>query len=143
MFRPAERDSRIEVSAEPLPPIDKPRKTGRLRRWLIAIGILVGVLLVLVGIKASQIFTMVKAGKSMLPPPESVTAVQAKTSEWRPVRSAVGTLVAVRAVTLSAEITGAVKEIAFEHGFWELGRFAVLYRSLYGESPSVTLARRD
>lgn len=34
-----------------------------------------------------------------------------------------------------------VTEIVTEHGFWELGRFAVEYRALFGESPSVSLRR--
>ena len=34
-----------------------------------------------------------------------------------------------------------VTEIASDHGFWELGRFSVDYRSLFDESPSTALRR--
>ncbi len=33
-----------------------------------------------------------------------------------------------------------VKQIALTSGFWELGRFAVEYKRLFGESPSETLS---
>ncbi|MBR0830725.1 AraC family transcriptional regulator [Bradyrhizobium manausense] len=34
-----------------------------------------------------------------------------------------------------------VTQIVTDHGFWELGRFSVAYRTLFGESPSRTLRR--
>jgi len=37
--------------------------------------------------------------------------------------------------------TATVTRIATEHGFLELGRFSVGYRTLFGESPSVSLRR--
>jgi membrane fusion protein (multidrug efflux system) len=86
------------------------------RITLIAIGSLVLVLVVLAGIKFAQIGTMIKAGKSMAPPPESVTSAKVQAGDWPTVRAAIGTLVAIRGVTLGAEITGAVREISFDSG---------------------------
>jgi membrane fusion protein (multidrug efflux system) len=71
---------------------------------------------VLIGIKAGQIGSMIKAGKAFVPPPEAVTSAQAEATEWEATRAAIGTLVAVRGVTLGSELAGLVREIGFESG---------------------------
>ncbi len=47
----------------------------------------------------------------------------------------------VRRALLRADPSKTVTQVATDHGFWELGRFAVAYRALFGESPSATLHR--
>ena len=48
----------------------------------------------------------------------------------------------VRRALLRADSSIAtVTRIATDHGFWELGRFSVNYRMMFGETPSVTLQR--
>ena len=99
--------------------VSQEQRTGRLNRrriWIVAILALVGVVVVLAGIKAAQIATMMKAGKSFTVPPESVTTAKVQAQEWQSQRETVGTLVAVHAVTVASEVAGTVREIGFDSG---------------------------
>ena len=46
-----------------------------------------------------------------------------------------------RALQQADPLRTTVTRLATDHGFWELGRFAVSYRALFGESPSESLRR--
>ena len=48
-----------------------------------------------------------------------------------------------RALRQATRDATSVTKIATGFGFWQLGRFAVEYRSLFGESPSATLRRQS
>jgi membrane fusion protein (multidrug efflux system) len=83
------------------------------------IAIPVGLLLLVAtlgGTKAAQIGAMIKAGAAFVPPPESVTSAQAERTEWVASRQAIGTLVAMRGVTLGSELPGLVRAINFDSG---------------------------
>jgi len=88
----------------------------RTKQWLSAVAGLLAVIGVLVGVKAGQIGTMIATGKTFTPPAESVTSAPVQASEWQPSLAASGSVVAVRGVTLGAELPGTVREVAFDSG---------------------------
>lgn len=100
-----------DLSLELNPPV-----RSKKRIIVTVIGGIVIVVGLLVGIKAMQIAAMIKTGKSFAPPAESVASAKVEAAEWQASRSAIGTTVAVRAVTLGAEVTGMVREILFDSG---------------------------
>jgi len=95
--------------------------------WVLVVLGLVVVVGLLVGVKAGQIVTMVKAGESFAPPPETVSSAKVEAVEWAGTRPAIGSLVASRGVTLAAELPGLVREIGFESGAF-VRRGAVLVK---------------
>lgn len=90
--------------------------TPKRKIWFFVLLGLAVVLAGLVGVKALQIGKMINAGKSFAPPPEAVTTAKAMATEWQASRAAVGTLVAVHAVTVASELSGSVREILFDSG---------------------------
>jgi membrane fusion protein, multidrug efflux system len=82
---------------------------------LTALGLLL-VVGTLAGVKVLQIQTMMAPAAAAGPPPESVAVTPAKNATWQPTIEQVGTVTAVQGVTLSAEVPGTIKRIAFESG---------------------------
>ncbi len=101
-------------------------KSKNVQRIVVVVGLL-AVTGILVGIKGGQILTMVRAGESFVPPPESVSSAKVEAAEWETTRAAIGSLVAVHGVTLGAELPGTVRQVTFESGTL-VKRGAVLVR---------------
>jgi membrane fusion protein (multidrug efflux system) len=74
----------------------------------------VGLLLILAGIKVLQIVRMVSSKPPM--PVETVTSALVKEEDWAPVLSSVGSVSAVQGAIVSAELGGTVSEVGFESG---------------------------
>lgn len=88
----------------------------RTKLWIaIPLG-LVAALAALGGVKAAQINTLIKAGAAFSPPPESVSSAEVRKERWVARRQAIGSLVAVRGVTLGSELAGLIREITFDSG---------------------------
>ena len=88
----------------------------RTKLWIaIPVG-LVAALAALGGVKAAQINTLIKAGAAFSPPPESVSSAEVRKERWVARRQAIGSLVAVRGVTLGSELAGLIREITFDSG---------------------------
>jgi membrane fusion protein, multidrug efflux system len=89
---------------------------ARTKAWMTTVVALFIVFGAVAGIKAAQIGAMIETGKSFAPPPEVVASTKAETIQRRSTMRAVGTLVAIRAATLGAELPGLVRAITFEAG---------------------------
>lgn len=86
------------------------------RKISIAIFIVLLVAGALAGVKTLQFRKLIADGKSFAPPPESVSSVVVREDKWQGVLSAIGSIAAVQGVTITPEIAGIIREIAFESG---------------------------
>ncbi|HSN91532.1 MAG TPA: efflux RND transporter periplasmic adaptor subunit [Anaeromyxobacteraceae bacterium] len=90
--------------------------SSKKKLWLGVVSGLFALVVLLVGVKGGQIVAMMEAGASFAPPPEAVSAARVEKVEWVGTRPAIGSLVADRGVTLSAELPGTVRQISFRAG---------------------------
>jgi len=92
----------------------KPKVRSSMRAWVLAIGGLIALVVVLVGVKAMQIVKM--ASTPMVMPATTVSSATVKEEDWAPVLSAVGSISAVQGAVVSSELSGVVSQIAFDNG---------------------------
>ncbi len=98
--------------------LDPPARKSALRIILPIVGVL-ALLGSLGAIKATQISSLMSAGKAMQasgPPPDAVGSATAKSETWEATIAAVGGVEAGRGVTLSNDSPGVVTKIHFESG---------------------------
>ncbi|MFZ1863827.1 MAG: efflux RND transporter periplasmic adaptor subunit [Polyangiales bacterium] len=89
---------------------------GKKKPIFIAVGAVLLAVIALGGVKAAQIRSMMAAGEAYVPPPQAVTTAEVREVHWQSELTAVGSLVAVQGVTVSSEVPGKVKVIAFDSG---------------------------
>jgi membrane fusion protein (multidrug efflux system) len=118
-------------------------RISRRRIWIIAILCLAAIIGILAAIKVTQFRAMGAASKSFAIPPESVTSAKVEAVEWQASRSAVGTLVAVRTVTLGSEVAGMVREIGFDSGMFVRKRDMLVKLDTSAEEGQLAAARAD
>src|SRR6266478_5704203 len=96
--------------------VAKPVKTqmkSKLRTMGVAVGGLIALVVIIVGIKALQIGKMMST--PMMMPPTTVSSATVKEEDWAPTLSAVGSISAVQGAVVSSELGGVVSQIAFEN----------------------------
>jgi len=67
-------------------------------------------------VKFKQIQTAIAQGAAYQPPPEAVTTIMAVQEQWPSTINAIGTMAAVRGVSVSADLPGIVDQVLFESG---------------------------
>jgi membrane fusion protein (multidrug efflux system) len=120
-------------------------KVGKLRRIRgpmgMAIGGLVLLIVILLGIKAMQIGKMMSSKMPM--PVETVTSAVAKEEDWAPALTSVGSISAVQGAVLSTDLAGTVAEVKFESGAVAKKGDVLVKLAASPEDADLELARND
>jgi len=118
------------------------RHLTMIKRIVLVIVFLIVLTGILAGIKSLQIRRMIATGEKAEPPPETVTTAVAHSESWGSQLTAVGSLVAVQGVTVSAEVNGKVAHLAFESGGMVQAGAVLLSRIPIRKRPSSAEPRR-
>lgn len=86
------------------------------KRMILMLAVVFAFIAIIGGYKFFQIKSAMAQQGSYQPPPEAVTTVVAKQEPWETTLNAIGTVVAVQGVTVSADLPGLVGQILFESG---------------------------
>jgi membrane fusion protein (multidrug efflux system) len=97
------------------------------KRMAVMLAVVFAFIAIVGGFKFFQIKAAMAQGANYQPPPEAVTTLVVKQETWDTTLNAIGTVVAVNGVTVSADLPGVVEQIAFDSGRW-VNRGDVLVR---------------
>src|SRR5258708_26500654 len=86
------------------------------KRMIVMLAAVAAFLGIVGTIKVRQIQAGMAMAASFQPPPEAVTTTVARQDQWPASLSAIGTVAAVRGVTVSADLPGIVEAISFDSG---------------------------
>jgi membrane fusion protein, multidrug efflux system len=95
-------------------PIAPSKMKSKRKPLALAILGVIGLVVVVFGIKALQIAKMMKS--PMVMPPTTVSSAPVKEEDWAPTLSAVGSVSAVQGTIVSTELGGVVSEVEFQNG---------------------------
>jgi membrane fusion protein (multidrug efflux system) len=87
-----------------------------LKRMIVMLAATLLIVAALGFVKFRQIQSAIAQGAAFQPPPEAVTTIVAGEDKWPSTLTAIGTVAAVRGVTVSADLPGVVERIHFESG---------------------------
>jgi membrane fusion protein (multidrug efflux system) len=87
-----------------------------LKRMILMLTVTLAIVAGLGFVKVKQVQSMIAQGAAYQPPPEAVTTIVAAQEQWPSTLTAIGTVAAVKGVTVSADLPGVVDRIAFDSG---------------------------
>ena len=86
------------------------------KRMILMLAVAAAFIAALGFVKFRQVKAAMAVYASFQPPPEAVTTIVAREERWPATLAAIGTVAAVRGVTVSADLPGIVEAIAFSSG---------------------------